>query len=236
MSPPAPVAPTAAPAAPATASRAGLAASLAPELLSLATALAVALALLPVQLAPAAQQALAWAVMAEAATAMFLCTVVDIASRLRRAPPAWAGVLVAAGVLLVYPEVPQLARALFEESLWVGLPFAWSVLERLRELWTLPGQPALEKLRRRTLTFDRLYSGMVVAGVALAIALAVAMIGDDSVAFGDVVARFGPGFVAAFYALCAWNALRVHRAAFAARPRSLWPRIDGGQVADLDPL
>jgi hypothetical protein len=213
-----------------------LAARVLPEGLSLALALMIAIRATPAWFATEPQLLVQWVVMTEAVTLMFLCTVIDIASRLRRAPPWWAGVLICAGVLLVYPQVPQLLLAALDEGLWIALPFVWSILERLREIWTLPGQPRIEKLRRRALTFGRLYSGLMV-GVSSAVGVIAATLlitGLDGM--NALVASVAPWCLVAFFGLSLIDTVRVHRPAFVARPVSLWPRIDGGQTDHLDPL
>ncbi len=207
-----------------------------PECLSLACALAIGFGLPTPGLAEPPQVLLHWVVMVEGATLMFLCTVVDIATRLRRAPPWWAGLALAGALLVLYPEVPGLVLATLQEGLWIALPFAWSVLERLRELWTLPRQSRLEKLRRRALTFGRLHSGLLVAGGLLLADLAWTLLGDGAHEFAQLTNALAPWAVSLFFALCAWDAVRVHRPAFAERPIGLWPSLDGGQTAYLDPL
>ncbi len=213
-----------------------LAARLLPECLSLALALALATQVVPTWFSAAPQAVLQWVVMTEVATLMFLCTVVDIATRLRRAPPWWAGVLLCAFLLLMYPEVPRTVLAALQEGMWIALPFAWSILERLRELWTLPAQTKLEKLRRRALAFGRLYSGLVVAGLFTLLTVAGVMLHSGMEFVDNAVLGAGPWFIVLFFALSVVDTVRVHRPAFAARPRSLWRRIDGGQTAYLDPL
>lgn len=213
-----------------------LTARLLPECLSLAFALALATQAMPTWFSVLPQDVLHWVVMTEGATLMFLCTVVDVATRLRRAPPWWAGIPLCAFLLLVYPEVPRLVLAALHEGMWVALPFAWSILERLRELWTLPAQPRLEKLRRRALTFGRLYSGLVVAGSFLLVMVAGVALQSSLDFIGDSLYLVGPWFIVLFFALSVFDTVRVHRPAFAANPRSLWHRMDDGQTAYLDPL
>jgi hypothetical protein len=213
-----------------------LLARLLPECLALAAALALALDLLPHWVATPPQEILQWVVMTEGATLMFLCTVVDIASRLRRAPPWWAGVLGSVALLVLYPQVPALVVGALREGLWVALPFAWSILERLRELWTLPAQPRLEKLRRRALTFGRLYTGLVVAGTYVLTSLVEYLTIAPQGIQGGVVEGLAPWFLVAFFGLAAYDAWRVHQPAFAAKPRNLWHRFDTGETASLDPL
>ena len=206
-----------------------------PEFAMLAVAFAVALDAWPFEIDGRAL--LFGALFIEGATAMFLCTVVDVASRLRRAPPWWAGLLLCAGLLALYPDVSQLVGALFTEGWWVGLPVALTVGERLREVWTLPGQSTLEKQRRRALTFGRLFSLLVLAGTFVVPWLLESVIAA-SVHGGEAtrVPALLPWFAVAFYALCAWDAIRVHGTAFVIAPSNLWPRFDLGESARLDPL
>ena len=111
------------------------------------------------------------------------------------------------------------------------LGFVWSLLERIFELWTLPAASILEKLRRRTLSFDRLYTGLVVGGIGVA-----ALVGNDLLYDGNIAMRSyrgAPSLALLFYGVATFNAWRVHRPAFALRPRSSRPWIDGGQATDL---
>lgn len=207
-------------------------ARLLPEIVACATALALALGLLPEGLAGSVRRMLDGIVAFEAVTLMFLCILVDVATRLRRAPPWWLGLLGCGALLVLYPEVPGLLIGALHEGLWVALPFAWSMIERLRELWTLPGSPRIEKLRRRALIFGRLFSGLVVAGTFVLAWLLESIVSDA----GGRVQGLAPWFVAAYFALAACDAWRVHRPAFAIRPRNLWPWFDGGQTERMDPI
>ena len=159
-------------------------------------------------------------IMADVAMVMISATLVDVASRLRRAPPWWLGAM----MLIAW-----------QEGLWIFLPFFWSLLERIFELWTLPTASSLEKLRRRTLTFDRLYTGLVVGGIGVA-----ALVGNDLLNDGNVAISSyhwaAPSLALLFYVVATFNAWRVHQPAFALRPRSLWPWIDRGQATDISPL
>jgi hypothetical protein len=206
-----------------------------PEFAMLAVAAAVAVDAWPFGVD--ARALLFGALFLEGATAMFLCTVVDVASRLRRPPPWWAGLLLCAGLLALYPDVLQLVAGLLAEGWWVGLPVALTVGERLREVWTLPAQPPLEKQRRRALTFGRLFTLLVLAGAFMVpwlieSAIAASTHGGEATRVPALL----PWYAVAFYALCAWDAIRVHHAAFAVAPSNLWPRFDLGESARLDPL
>lgn len=180
-------------------------------------------------------QALGFAAMVDGATLMFSATLIDVASRLRRAPPWWLGLLIIAAILVAYPDVIGLISMAWSMGMWVFLSFAWSILERLRELWTLPAASTLEKIRRRTLTFDRLYTALILGGVCVAGMLINALLNDGSMEAG-LTERALPWVMFTFYAIATLNVWRVHRPAFAQRPRSLWPKIDQGEATYLDPL
>lgn len=179
--------------------------------------------------------ALAFAAMADAAMLMASGTLIDIASRLQKAPPWWVAPLLPVGLFFAYPESWQMLQMAWQQGYAVLLPFAWSIVERIGEIWTLPKACDLEKIRRRTLVFDRLYVALLLAALWIA-AAAIAFF-----AFGvEFFEMFGfnglPWAMAAFYAVNVANVIRVHRPAFARRPRSLVPWIDNDQAGSLDPL
>jgi hypothetical protein len=173
--------------------------------------------------------------MAEGASLMFFCTMVDIASRVQKRPPWWLVILIVGGVLLMYPEVIHVLRMAFDAGMWVFLPLAWSLLERVRELWSLPGASKNEKIRRRTLTFDRLWVGILIMGATVFCALGLVLFTEQGIeALGEPML---PVIVAlVFYGVAAFNAWRVHQAAFAERPTSLVPWLDRGDSTYLSPL
>jgi hypothetical protein len=208
----------------------GLLSKLMPELSVVATVL-VAL-LVPGWLHP---DALLTTASVDGATLMMSATVVDVASRLRRAPPWWLGAILVGGLLLLYPGTIGMLIAAWALGLWTFLPFAWSILERMRELWTLPLATPLEKTRRRTLTFDRLYTALVI-GVVTVVAFVANSLTEYVDTGGDLAQNVLPWLMLAFYGVSAWNAWRVHQPGFEVRPRSLWPWIDGGQASYLDPI
>lgn len=179
------------------------------------------------------------ALFAEAAVALFMGTVVDVASRLRRPPPWWATPLIAFGILLVYPEQLQFLLDALAQGWWVVLPVLATLSGRLADLWTLPAQAPLDKQRRRALVFGRAYTILVIAcafvGPFLAEAALVAATGWRQ-GEGYLMPTLLPLYAVVFYAICAWDAVRVQRPAFAKRPRNLWPRFDQGESARLDPL
>jgi|GEM_PF-1320333 len=166
---------------------------------------------------------------------MFSATLIDIASRLKRQPPWWLMLTIVLGVLLINPFAFVMLKAAASMDLLISLPFAWSLIERFRELWTLPSASILDKLRRRTLTFDRLYCGLVLAILCVIGGVFNALQNDGSMEL-DLFQRALPWLLLTFYAIAAFNVWRVHRAAFAKRPRSLFPFIDGDQASYVSPL
>lgn len=166
---------------------------------------------------------------------MASCTLIDIASRLRRAPPWWIAPFAVLGLLLLTPGLAGVVAYSFELSWLIIAPFLWSIVERLRELWTLPTATTLEKIRRRTLTFDRLYVGVIIAVSGMVFGFVAYMAFDI-----ELRAWINPAalwIVWGFYAISCYNVWRVHREAFANRPRSLLPKwIDQRDSTYLNPL
>lgn len=207
-----------------------------PELLACLNVLLVASPWAAGWLGMPGHEALVLICMVEFLSWMFMCTLIDIASRLRAPPPWWLGLLIAGGLLLLYPDMLGLLQMAWSMGVWMFAPIAWSLLERLRELWTLPRADRLEKLRRRALTFDRLYTGLVFAG-AFTLQMLGSAIFSGTGSFDEQLGQMLlPYALALFFAIAAFDVWRVHRPAFERKPLSLWPRFDGGQVEYLDPL
>lgn len=171
----------------------------------------------------------------DAGTMMFCATLVDVASRLKRPLAGWWLVAISIGLLLVNPYMFFLAGIAWSLEQWIFVPFAWSLIERLRELYTLPNAPVIEKLRRRTLTFDRLYTALILAWLCVAGGIVNALQNDGSMELG-LFERALPWLMLVFYSVAALNVCRVHGPSFANRPRSLWPWIDRDGIKDLGPL
>lgn len=179
------------------------------------------------------------ALFVEAGAALVMSTVVDIASRLRRPPRWWTVALIALGILLMYPDEMKSILDAIPQGGWVALPVLATVGGRFADLWTLPGQSPLEKKRRRALIFGRMYTVVVLAGIVTALLLVEAILvsatgwraGEDY-----LIESLLPWFAVAFYGICAFDAVRVQGKSFADRPRNLWPRLDQGDSARLDPL
>jgi hypothetical protein len=211
----------------------GLLAKAVPELWLACVAVAIGIA--PERVSPALVEGLQLVVFAEVMFAMAQATLTDVATRLRRRPPIWLGVLIVAGIAIFYPDTIHFVRYAFDMGWAVFLPFAWSLLERVRELWTMPGASRLEKMRRRALVGGRIT--LVLGFGFLAVAVAGVSYFVDEVNGGFyLVERLAPWGLAAVFTLAAADIVRVHRPAFARRPRSLLPRLDPMGIEYLEPL
>jgi len=202
-----------------------------PEL-SLALAF-LAAALLPERVGPRLRETMFFVVIVEVMFCMAQGTLTDIATRMRKPPPWWLGVLIVAGVLLFTTPAVGITTGLVREGGWlVASPFLWSLVERGRELWTMPLAPRLERLRRRALVSGRISLVLVGGGVAVA-AMCASYLVDDVDGGGPFVERYAAWGLAALFGLASYDAWRVHRPAFARRPRALFGAFDPLRVSDL---
>lgn len=175
------------------------------------------------------------AMMADGATLLAFSSLVDVASRLKKPLPLWLALPLGVGILALNREVIEMLDLAWSQGLAVFIPFSWTLLDRIRQLWTLPSASPIEKIRRRTMTFDRLYVGICMIAAWIVCVLAgvltgLAAIEDFTGARAMIIVGIG------FYAIAAFNAWRVYRPAFSQQPRSLLPFIDGGQASSLDSL
>jgi hypothetical protein len=170
---------------------------------------------------------------------LFFCmgqaTLTDVATRIRKAPPWWLGILILGGIALLNPEIVTMTRAVFREGWPIFLPYAWSLVERGRELWTMPQAPPLEKLRRRALVSGRMAILLVVAGTAVVV-MCVSYLVDADRGGAALLDRTAGWWLLVAFALATWDVWRVHRRAFARRPRALFGRFDPLGVKDLSPI
>lgn len=202
-----------------------------PEL-SLALAF-LAAAALPERVGPRMRETMYFVVIVEVLFCTGQGTLTDIATRLRKPPPWWLGLLILGGLLLFNMQVLGLTAGLVREGGWlVALPFLWSLVERGRELWTMPRASRLEKLRRRALVSGRISLVLVGGGVAIAAMAASYLVDDVDGGFPFVERNAGWG-LAALFGLAAFDVWRVHRPAFAGRPRALFGAFDPLRVTDL---
>lgn len=196
---------------------------------------ALAVAVWPERVAPGVTAGLYFVVLVEVVFSLAQGTLTDVATRLRRRPPWWAVPLIAGGLALMYPEVTSLVGAVLAQGWPVFLPFLWSLLVRLRELWTMPEASRLDKLRRRALVSGRISLVLVVGGAAVAAAGLTSLLDPAGGGFA-IFERSAGWWLAAAFGATAFDVVRVHRPAFAQRPRALMGRFDPLGVEDLSPL
>ncbi|HEV8582101.1 MAG TPA: hypothetical protein VGX68_23780 [Thermoanaerobaculia bacterium] len=157
-------------------------------------------------------------------TFFFVVALVEVASRRRQPPTLWVGFLIIAALLVFCPTVLMLAKWSWHGGVWVFLPFLWSMVERLRQLWTLPRASLLEKLRTRALAFDRFQTGLSGYFVMFLVLVASLMVSDDPDFPYRAAELVIPGFLALFFAIACIDEIRVHGEGFARSPRRLWAK------------
>ena len=207
-----------------------------PELATFGVLAAIQFDALPQWLDLPMEDTVAWLVALEAATLFLMFTLVDVATRMRRPPPWWLGIAVVVGLVIIYPDVIALVVAGWQLGLWVFLPLLWSLMERFRELWTLPDASRIERFRRRALSNGRVASAVVISALFIATLLIHAALQSGEFDPDVVIYQYGVPLLAVFYLLAAFDAWRVHRPAFGIKPRSLWPFLDMGDTDRVDPL
>ena len=128
--------------------------------------IALAFALVPRLQTPEMRGILDATVFLEFAFCLAQGTLTDLATRLRKPPPAALGIALAVGAGLVLLGNTRDFLDLSRELGWVMfLGILWSGAERLREIWTMPNASRAEKLRRRALVGGRIE--LVLAGGAV---------------------------------------------------------------------
>jgi hypothetical protein len=160
----------------------------------------------------------------ELLTFFFIVALVEVASRRRQPPTLWGGLLIIAALLVFCPTVLMLAKWSWHGGVWVFLPFLWSMVERLRQLWTLPRASLLGKLRTRALAFDRFQTGLSGYFVMFLVLVASLMVSDDPDFPYRAAGLVIPGFLALFFAIACIDEIRVHGEGFARSPRRLWAK------------
>lgn len=175
------------------------------------------------------------ALLADGATLLAFSSLIDVASRLKKPLPWWLALPIGTGILVLNGEVVDMLGFAWSQGLAVLIPFTWTLLDRIRQLWTLPPASDIEKIRRRTMTFDRLYVGIFtmviwIVCVLIGVLSGLASIEDFTGSRALVVVGVS------FYGIAAFNAWRVYQPTFSRLPRSLIPRLDKGNASSLDPL
>jgi hypothetical protein len=157
-------------------------------------------------------------------TFFFVVALVEVASRRRTPPTLWVGLLTVATLLVFFPTVLMLAKWSWHGGVWMFLAFLWSMVERFRQLWTLPRASRLEKLRTRALAFDRFQTGLSGYFVMFFILLGSLMLSDDPDFPYHAAEMVIPIFLALFFAITCIDEIRVHGEGFVRSPRRLWAK------------
>ena len=199
------------------------------------TLAALVLAVSPDRYGPRVRESLTAVVLVEVFFCMGQATLTDVATRLKRSPPWWLGILILGGIVLLNPDIIAITRGIFREGWPVFVPYAWSLVERGRELWTMPRASRLEKMRRRALVSGRIAILLIVAGTAVAVMCVTYVIDSDN-GGAAVLDRTAGWWLLVAFALATYDVARVHRPAFAQRPRALFGRFDPLGVRYLAPV
>lgn len=147
-------------------------------------------------------------------------TLTDLATRIRKRPPWWLIPPIAVGVLLLAPGGMEFFRLLLSNQPLLVVPAMWSVFHRARQLWVLPGTPALQRMRVRALVNGRANVGglLVVLMLAASIARTSGWLDQHSLSSQDLQAAIA---AALYFLATAFDAWRVGGPAFARSPRPL---------------
>lgn len=179
------------------------------------------------------QEELLFALLVEGAFLLMQGTLIDIATRLRKRPPVWAGVVIVAGVAVFSNEALALLRMAWDQGLVVFVPLVVSLADRGRVLWTMPDRSRVEKLAARALIANRITTGLVLFGLVTVLM----MIGVIFHSWDWNLLGAWPALAAGavYFAIAAYDGWRVRGARFAEHPRTLF-RWDPIGVQYLEPL
>lgn len=99
-------------------------------------------------------------------------TLTDVATRIRKRPPWWLIPPLAIGLIVLAPGGMDFVGVLLNNQPLLLVPALWSVFHRARQLWDLPGTPALTRMRVRALVNGRANVGGLMIIVMLALSIA----------------------------------------------------------------
>lgn len=151
---------------------------------------------------------------------------VDIATSLRKRPPLWLIVVIMAGLLVATAgPTAALVKLAWDRGLLVFIPFLISLAERAYLLWTMPTRTPIEKIAARALISNRIITAVLLIAVLIAARIHH---GQD---FIRPILAAG----AVYFAIAAFDGLRVRGKRFAAKPRVLF-RYEPIEIKDLSPL
>jgi hypothetical protein len=160
----------------------------------------------------------------EAAFVFLQWTLSDIATRLKKRPPVWAMVLIAAFLLMMYPESRGFLMYAQDRGIAVLIPLLFSVGSRFSTMWTMPSRPPIEKLAARAQSEARMYAAVALFGAITLLHVAGAVIPQlaQMNISGSNMPIIAAGAV--YFAIAAFDDWRVRRAPFARRPTVLFTR------------
>ncbi len=159
-------------------------------------------------------------------------TLTDLATRLKKRPPWWLIPPLAIGLLILAPGGMDFLRVLLANQSVLAVPALWSVFHRARQLWDMPGKPALERMRVRALTNGRANVGglLVLIYLLTTIAETSSLIRFDNWFWKDTMLL---ALATIYFGACTFDTWRVTGARFAAKPTPLlW--FDYIGVKDVD--
>ncbi|HYC89619.1 MAG TPA: hypothetical protein VEO54_10450 [Thermoanaerobaculia bacterium] len=175
-----------------------------------------------------AREGLVFALVVEGGFLLMQGMLVDIATSLRKRPAVWLIALIMAGLLLATAgPTAAVAKLAWDRGLLVFLPLLISLAERGYLLWSMPGRTPIQKIAARALVSNRLVTAVLLVAAMIA----------GRIHHGYEIAGLWP-FLAAgavYFAIAAYDDLRVRGKRFAAKPRVLF-RYDALDIKDLRPL
>lgn len=158
---------------------------------------------------------------------------VDVATRLRKRPPLWAGIAIAVALVLVTGPAMGVLRDAWNHGMVVFLPLLLSLAQRATLLWTMPTRTRVEKLAARALVSNRITMALLSLAIVAASAITSIVAPGRFAALEGPAAMFGAG--ALYFAVAAFDDWRVRRRRFAERPTVLL-RFDPIHYDYLDPV
>jgi hypothetical protein len=160
----------------------------------------------------------------EGAFLMMQWSLTDIAVRLTKRPPLPVVILIAAGLIVMYPETRVMLLEARERGLAVLLPLLVSLAQRFTILWRMPSWPRIARIASDALVQNRVLTGLGLFGVLLVLLMVSRAV--PQLAFLDVSENrdllLAAGAV--YFAIAAYDDRRVRTNAFARRPRILFKR------------
>lgn len=171
-------------------------------------------------------EALVFGLIVEGGFLFMQCTLVDVATRLKKRPPWWLiPIIVGAILLFTGGSAHEVLQMAWNQGMVVFLPLVVSVLERGYLLWQMPVRTRVQKIAARALVGNRMITGIALTALMLILSFVL----DDT---GRWLV-LGTG--ALYFAIAAWDDYRVRLPRFAEKPRVLFG-YDVLQIEYLDPL